>query len=105
MVENANRLIDRDEIMAAVWPGVFVTDDSIGQCLKDVRRALGDEQQRILRTVPRRGYVFTAEVSRLDPASDLLPPALKDLLGKPLRPLPATAPGTPPGPPRRPRVR
>jgi adenylate cyclase len=56
-----------------------------------VRRALGDEQQRILRTLPRRGYVPAAEVSRVDPASDLLPPALKDLLGKPLRPLPDAA--------------
>jgi len=34
LVENAGRLIDRDEIMEAVWPGVVVTDDSIAQCVK-----------------------------------------------------------------------
>ncbi len=67
LVENAGRLIGRDELMSAVWPGVFVTEDSIGQCVKDVRRALGDEGQRLLRTLPRRGYLFAAIVSRADP--------------------------------------
>src|SRR4051794_41966345 len=55
LVENAGRLLDRDAIMAAVWPDVFVTDDSITQCVRDVRKALGDGTGRLLRTVPRRG--------------------------------------------------
>src|SRR3954449_968671 len=63
LVENAGRLLDRDAIMAAVWPHVFVTDDSIAQCVRDIRRALGDGAGRLLRTVPRRGYLLTAEVS------------------------------------------
>src|SRR4051794_12127490 len=77
MVENAGRLIDRDEIMAAIWPGVVVTDDSVSQVIKEVRRALGDEEQRLLRTVPRRGFLFAAEVSRVDDQATLvvLPPA------------------------------
>jgi len=54
-VENAGRLLDRDTIMGAVWPDVFVTDDSITQCVGDIRRALGDEAQRLLRTIPRQG--------------------------------------------------
>src|SRR3954462_5200752 len=62
-VENAGRLLDRDTIMGTVWPDVFVTDDSITQCVGDIRRALGGEAQRLLRTVPRRGYLFAAEVS------------------------------------------
>src|SRR6516225_1715544 len=61
-VENAGRLIDRDEIMRAVWPGVFVTDDSIAQCVRDIRRVLGDNDQRLLRTLPRRGFRFIAPV-------------------------------------------
>jgi DNA-binding winged helix-turn-helix (wHTH) protein len=51
-VENAGRLIDRDEIMRVVWPGVFVTDDSIAQCVRGIRRALGDDGQQFLRTPP-----------------------------------------------------
>jgi adenylate cyclase len=63
-VENPGRLINRDEIMATVWPGVFVTDDSIAQCVSDIRRALGDSDQSLLRTLPRRGFLFTLPPSR-----------------------------------------
>ena len=69
LVENAGRLLDRDAIMAAVWPDVIVTDESITQCVRDVRRALSDEAQSLLRTIPRRGYLLTAEVSRAGPAA------------------------------------
>src|SRR6185437_1821767 len=55
LVENAGRLLDRNTIMQAVWPDVFVTDDSITQCVHEIRRVLDDEAQRLLRTVPRRG--------------------------------------------------
>jgi TolB-like protein len=58
-VENPGRLIDRDEIMETIWPGVFVTDDSIAQCISDIRRVLGDSDQNLLRTLPRRGFLFT----------------------------------------------
>jgi adenylate cyclase len=63
-VENPGRLIGRDEIMHAVWPDVFVSDDSIAQCVRDIRRALGDDARQLLRTLPRRGYLFTAQVAR-----------------------------------------
>lgn len=66
LVENAGHLVDRDGIMQAVWPGIFVSDDSIAQCVKEVRRALGDDEQRLLRTLPRRGYLFAAHVSRVE---------------------------------------
>jgi TolB-like protein len=62
-VENPGRLIDRGEIMETVWPGVFVTDDSIGQCVSDIRRALGDSDQSLLRTIRRGGYLFTPPLS------------------------------------------
>src|ERR1700733_4357177 len=55
-VVNAGRLVDRDELMQAVWPGVFISDDSIAQCITEIRRALGGDGQRLLRTIPRRGY-------------------------------------------------
>ncbi|MBD0272046.1 MAG: winged helix-turn-helix domain-containing protein [Acetobacteraceae bacterium] len=64
---NAGRLVPRDELMAAAWPDAVVSDDSITQCVAEVRRALGDEAQRLLRTVPKRGYLFAAEVARGGP--------------------------------------
>ena len=63
LVENAGRVVDRDAIMAAVWPDVVVTDESITQCVRDVRKALGDEAQALLKTVPKRGYLLAAEVT------------------------------------------
>jgi class 3 adenylate cyclase len=62
LVENAGRLLSRDAIMKALCPNVFVTDDNITQCIHDVRAALGAEARLILRTLPRRGYLFTSDV-------------------------------------------
>ena len=58
-VENSGRLITRDEIMRTIWPDVIVADDEINQCVSDIRRALGDQKQPILRTIRRRGYIFS----------------------------------------------
>lgn len=57
---NAGRLVSKDELMAAVWPGSVVTDDSLVQAIGDVRRALGEAGHRIVKTVPRRGYLLVA---------------------------------------------
>jgi eukaryotic-like serine/threonine-protein kinase len=62
LVENNGRLISKDELIRAVWVETAVTDDSLVQCLKDIRHALGTEAQRIIKTVPRRGYLFDEEV-------------------------------------------
>jgi TolB-like protein len=67
-VVNAGRLVDRDELMQTVWPGIFVTDDSIAQCITEIRRALGGDGQRLLRTIPRRGYRLAVSVSTADSA-------------------------------------
>jgi len=62
LVEHPGRLIGKQELMQAVWLGAFVTDDSLVQCTLELRRALDDRSQHLLKTVPRRGYLFTAEV-------------------------------------------
>ena len=53
LVENAGRLVSKDEIIKTVWPNVFVTDDSIKQCVSELRIALCDSEQRMIKTVPR----------------------------------------------------
>ena len=67
LVENGGRLISKEELIGAVWPDTAVTDDSLVQCLIEVRRALGESGQRLVKTVPRRGYIFDAEVIEHDP--------------------------------------
>ncbi len=64
IVENPGRLIGKQELMQAVWPEAFVTDDSLVQCAIELRRALDDRGQQLLKTVPRRGYLFIPEVIR-----------------------------------------
>src|SRR3954467_3290949 len=90
-VENAGRLLDRDTIMGAVWPDVFVTDDSITQCVGDIRRAFGDEAQRLLQTVPRRGYLFATEVSRIEPIRESPKKEPQASAGQPALPAPRSA--------------
>jgi adenylate cyclase len=68
MVENAGHLLTRAMIMEALWSNVVVTDDSITQCVADIRRALGPNWLHLLRTIRRRGYIFEASAVRRDPA-------------------------------------
>jgi adenylate cyclase len=63
LVENAGRLVSKDELIKAVWPNVTVADESLTRCVSDVRLALGDADQRIIKTLLRRGYLFAAPVS------------------------------------------
>lgn len=58
---HAGRLVTKEELLAAVWPGVVVTDDSLVQAIGNVRRALGEAGHRSVRTVPRRGYMLVAD--------------------------------------------
>jgi DNA-binding winged helix-turn-helix (wHTH) protein/Flp pilus assembly protein TadD len=74
LVRQRGRLVSRRELLAAVWPDVTVSDDSLVQCLVDVRRALGEAAES-LRTVRGRGYRFDAVVARVSerpvPAPDV----------------------------------
>ena len=62
LVERGGRLVGRAELMQAIWPDTFVSEESLAQCLMEVRRALKDDSQRLVKTVPRRGYIFITEV-------------------------------------------
>ncbi|HLZ42661.1 MAG TPA: tetratricopeptide repeat protein [Candidatus Sulfotelmatobacter sp.] len=64
LIANRGRLVPKEELIQALWPEAFVTDDSLVQCMVELRRALDDRSQEILKTVPRRGYIFAAEVDR-----------------------------------------
>ena len=76
LVANAGRVVSKDELLDAVWQGMAVTEDSLTQCVHDVRRALGDAEQDLIRTVPRRGYLFAGSVNM--PVNALTPPVNPD---------------------------
>jgi predicted ATPase/DNA-binding winged helix-turn-helix (wHTH) protein len=73
LVQHPGRLIGKQELLEAVWPDAFVTDDSLVQCTVELRRALDDQEQQLLKTVPRRGYVFAASVIEKSGTADNVP--------------------------------
>jgi DNA-binding winged helix-turn-helix (wHTH) protein len=75
LVENPDRIISRGELLEAVWPGVFVTDDSLTQCIAEVRRALAPGGASLLRTMPKRGYILASNVSQASAVNVVTPEA------------------------------
>ena len=65
LVENPDRLVTKEELFKAIWPNVVVTDESLVHCVSEVRQAIGDDDQAIIKTIPRRGYRFAAPVVRV----------------------------------------
>ena len=58
LVQHPDRLVSKEELLAAVWPNLIVTDDTLVQSIGELRRALGDAGATLIVTVPRRGYRF-----------------------------------------------
>ena len=56
LVENVGRVVGKEELLDSVWPGIAVTENSLSQCISDIRKAIGDDAQLLLKTVSRRGY-------------------------------------------------
>jgi adenylate cyclase len=56
LAERAGQLATKDELIHALWPGLAVTDDSLVQCVHEIRRAFQDNGRVVLKTAPKRGY-------------------------------------------------
>lgn len=63
LVEHAGRVVTREELTKAVWISVVVGDESLTHCIGEIRRAIADQEQRIIKTVPRRGYLMDVPIS------------------------------------------
>jgi Tol biopolymer transport system component/DNA-binding winged helix-turn-helix (wHTH) protein len=65
LIERRERLVTKDELLDAMWPGTFVTPNALTRVIAQIRKALGDESQdaRCIETVAKRGYRFIAPVS------------------------------------------
>ncbi|MEO6408725.1 MAG: winged helix-turn-helix domain-containing protein [Burkholderiaceae bacterium] len=96
-VESGGRLLGKDELMQALWPGLVVEENSLSQVVSGLRRVLADDTvgSRYIQTVPRRGFRFVATVTVLpdqakpekrppaapDPLPDASPPARSNVAG------------------------
>ena len=64
-LQHPGELVSRQDLIESVWKNAAVSDDSITQCIVEVRRALDDADHTMIRTVPRRGFVFESPVEEL----------------------------------------
>ena len=86
LVSRIGILVTREELQSAVWGRKVVTDGSLAQCLIDIRKALGDSDRKIIRTISRRGYILNLPVVvQTEPTIDKSPavserPPIKHLL-------------------------
>jgi DNA-binding winged helix-turn-helix (wHTH) protein len=85
LLENSGRLVSKDDLFAAVWPNLAVTDDTLVQSIGELRRALGDDGPRLIKTIPRRGYRLESRCRPLRPLARPWPVFPR------IRPLPVTA--------------
>jgi DNA-binding winged helix-turn-helix (wHTH) protein len=78
LIRERGRLVSKDRFLSEVWDGVPVTDEALTQCIKTLRRQLGDDaaRPRFIETVPKHGYRFIAPVEHLDgqPVPNAAPP-------------------------------
>jgi DNA-binding winged helix-turn-helix (wHTH) protein/tetratricopeptide (TPR) repeat protein len=59
---SGGRVLSKQELMEAVWPNVHVGEDSLFQCIRELRTALGDERRQLIRLASGGGYLLAAEV-------------------------------------------
>jgi formylglycine-generating enzyme required for sulfatase activity len=67
LTQNAGRLVGKQELYDAIWPNVIVSDDSITQCIRELRSKLGDDDHSLIKTVSRRGYMLDAKITTVAP--------------------------------------
>src|SRR6202041_4093770 len=70
LVQNPNRLVTKEELLQAVWGDTVVEEGNLTQYISHLRKALGDhsEDTRLIVTIARKGYQFTASVTVEEPA-------------------------------------
>lgn len=66
LLQHAGELVSKQQFFEQVWPGLVVSDEALTQCIRTLRRVLGDNATapRFIETVPKHGYRFIAAVSR-----------------------------------------
>ncbi|MBJ7408152.1 MAG: winged helix-turn-helix domain-containing protein, partial [Bradyrhizobium sp.] len=66
---SGGRVLSKQELMEAVWPNVHVGEDSLFQCIRELRTALGDERRQLIKLASGGGYLLATEVVAA-PAAD-----------------------------------
>ena len=72
LVENAGRLLTREQLLEKIWPDVAVEEGNLNHNISILRKALGEQAtgQTFIETVPRVGYRFVASVTEIASATE-----------------------------------
>lgn len=64
LISNRERVLSKEEIIKAVWDGRIISDAALTTRLNAARNAIGDsgDEQRLIKTLPRKGYRFIGRV-------------------------------------------
>src|ERR1700742_1512243 len=64
LVENRDRAVNKDDLLTSIWGGRIVSDSTLTSRITAARKAIGDsgEEQKLIRTVARKGFRFVGEV-------------------------------------------
>lgn len=63
LAQNAGELVERDVLIEVVWGNIAVTDDSLTQCISEIRKCIGDKKKSILRTISKSGFILDARLT------------------------------------------
>src|SRR5258707_11620097 len=81
LVERSGHLVEKDELLRAVWPGSFVEEGNLSVTISVLRRALNDDRgmHKYIETVSKRGYRFVADVREVGEPESVaaLPPPIE----------------------------
>jgi len=80
LLEHHGCLVEKRELMQAIWGDAEVTEDSLTHCIIDIRKVIGDRDRTMIHTVPRRGFVFDAPVERISATKMPLPAWRKEFV-------------------------
>jgi TolB-like protein/Tfp pilus assembly protein PilF len=68
LIQNCERVVSKDELIATVWQRRIISDSALATCIGAARSAVADhgEQQRLIKTLPRKGFRFVGAVQQID---------------------------------------
>lgn len=78
-IAQPNSVLSRDDLLTNVWPGIIVSDNTVSWAISQLRKALGDKASSplFIKTLPKKGYQFIAEVKLIATAPDSTIPAVE----------------------------
>ena len=95
VIENRQRVVSRDDLIAQVWDGRIVSESALARCISEARSAIGDdgEAQRLIKTLPRKGLRFVGVVRE-----DCQPSEVAEADARPEKPASCPCPTSPRSP-------